>query len=167
MNRFYLRWGVILVIGLLITLLSVQRYYRDVHSLTPEQFQAETPPGIARILGRVEAGSLMKDGPVGQASFILSGEKIRIPVLYRGDSSEDLRELKTLVMIGQWNPSLQQFEADKMDLVPNYGFITAAYLLFLPLALFLFMMEHRVLLLYNGIKDSKLYESEVESIDTK
>ena len=166
-GRFYLRWGVILLIGLVITGLSVQRYYREVHSLTLDQFQSLMPDGTARIIGRIEAGSLLTDKQGGQASFTLEGDKARVPVQYKGESLDDLRELKTLVMIGQWNPSLKRFEAEALDLVPNFAFIIGAYLLLLPLAFFLFLMEHRVLLLYNEIKDSKLYESEEVYLETK
>jgi hypothetical protein len=34
-----------------------------------------------------------------------------------------------------------------------------------PLALFLFLMERRVRLLYNEIKESKIYESEVGELE--
>ncbi|MBI3609131.1 MAG: cytochrome c maturation protein CcmE [Nitrospirae bacterium] len=165
MKRLYLRWGGILAVGFLIVILSAQRYYRDVYSLTPDLILSRPPFGTVRILGMVEAGTLVKETPSNQARFSLSGNGQRIPVLYQGNRPDDLRELKTLVVIGQWDGSNRQFLAHEMDLIPNYGFITTAYLIMLPMGLFLFMMEHRVLLLYNKIKESKIYEPEVGSLD--
>ena len=161
MKRFYLRWGVLLLIGLAITGVGAQRYYRDVYSLTPEQILKERPSGEVRVLGRVEAGTLTTEAPSERAAFRLAGKEARIPVDYHGPDSDNLRELKTVVVIGHWDDAGRRFAAREIDNAPNYGFITAAYLTLVPMALFLFVMEHRVLLLYNQIKQSKQYESEV------
>lgn len=165
MKRFYFRWGGMLLIGLLITIFSAQRYYREVHSLTPEQLLRGQPPKTLRILGRVEAGTLMTEASRQRATFQLAGKEAQIAVLYQGEALETLRELKTLVVVGRWDALHHQFEAHEIDLIPNYGFITAAYLTMIPMAVFLFMMERRVLLLYNEIRQSKLYEPEVADLD--
>lgn len=94
-------------------------------------------------------------------AFQLSGEGERISVRYRGDDTENLRDLKTLVMIGKWDPTTQIFEGERIGLTPNYGFITAAYLVVLvPLGLFLFGMERKVARLYILIKEEKVYQPE-------
>jgi hypothetical protein len=113
------------------------------------------------MLGMVEAGSLRKDPLTSQMLFSLVEDGQRIPVVYQGKDTDSLRELKTLVVIGGWDAASQSFLAQDLALIPNYGFIIAAYLVMIPLALFLFMMERRVRLLYTEIKRSKLYEPEV------
>ena len=159
MKRFYLRWGAVLAIAVAIGFLGMQRYYRDVNALSPEQLLREQPARVVRVLGRIEAGSLVKEE--AQRKFLLSGESEKVPVVYRGDEADSLRELKTLVVEGRWDPSAHRLEAQKIAITPNYGFITAAYLLSLiPLGLFLFNMERKVALLYIMIKQEKAYQPE-------
>ena len=153
------------MVGVLIIALGVQRYYREVYPLTPEQLLQDQPTGAVRMLGMVEAGTLMTEAPFEQATFYIAGKKKQIQVLYQGEPSDNLRELKTLVVVGRWDNASQKFQAHEIALIPNYGFITAAYLIMVPMALFLFMMERSVLLLYNKIKLSKLYEPEVSDLD--
>ena len=101
-----------------------------------------------------------------RAAFELAGEKEKVSVRYSGEAPANLRELKTLVVIGRWNSSARQFEAHEISLLPNYGFVTGAYLVgIIPLSLFLFGMERRVELLYNKIKTTKLYEPEEGKVD--
>lgn len=148
-----------MALGILIGLLGMQRYYRDVNALSPEQLLKEQPIQTVRVLGRIEAGSLAKEE--GGMKFLLSGENEKIPVSYRGEETDSLRELKTLVIGGKWDPSAHRFEAQKISITPNYGFVTAAYLLSLvPLGLFLFHMERKVALLYIMIKQEKVYQPE-------
>ena len=165
MNGFYIRWGFLLLAGLFMTFLGAQRYYRDVHSLTPEQVMKALPRETVRMLGRVQAGTLRTEAPYEQAVFDLAGEEAPVSVYYQGDAPDNLRELKTLVVIGHWNAAQERFEAHEIDLVPNYGFIIWAYLTLLPLAIFLFMMEQKVRLLYNDIKEAKIYEPEEGQLD--
>jgi len=160
MTGFYLRWGVIILIGLWIVTAGANRYYRDVQPMSPEQVLRNHPAGPVRIIGMVEAGSLMKEPEKSQIRFALVRNGQHISVVYRGSDPDLVRELKTLVLVGEWGQDSQQFLADEIHLVPNYGFITAAYLVMIPLALFLFLMERRVRLLYNEIKLSKTYEPE-------
>jgi hypothetical protein len=165
MKGFYFRWGVLLLVGLVITFFGAQRYVRDVRPLTLDQFLKAPPAGPVRLLGMVESGSLAKEADSTQALFSLIGKDRRIPVVYNGKDPDNLRELKTVVVVGKWDDANQRFLAEGIDLVPNYGFITAAYLVMVPLALFLFLMERRVRLLYNEIKESKIYESEVGELE--
>ena len=80
---------------------------------------------------------------------------------YKGPKPDNLREIKTMILIGKWNPSDNVFEARDIGLVANYGFVISAYLISLiPLAIFLFAMSRRVGLLYEEIKASKLYQEE-------
>ena len=165
MNGFYIRWAILLLAGLMIVFLGAQRYYEDVYSLTPEEVLENTPRETVRMLGMVQAGTLKAEPPFEQATFELAGEQAQLPVYYQGEAPDNLRELKTLVVVGRWDSGQSRFKAHEIDLVPNYGFITAAYLVFLPLGLFLFRMEQRVRLLYNRIKESKIYEPEEGELD--
>lgn len=165
MKGLYLRWGGLVLVGFWIVASGAQYYDRNVRPLTPEQILKDHPAGPVRMLGMVEAGSVVKEATSSQVLFFLAGNGQRIPVVYRGNDSDDLRELKTLVVVGQWDDANRRFLAQKIALVPNYGFITAAYLVMVPMALFLFLMERRVRLLYNEIKESKIYEPEVGELE--
>jgi cytochrome c-type biogenesis protein CcmE len=182
MTRLYLRWTVVLIGGVVLAGLAAQRYATDVRPLTPEQLRQSRPPDRVRVIGMVQPGSLAieaggkSDGTdVAEmvASFNLAGElpgelageptglNDRLPVRYLGPADDNLRELKTIVIIGQLDGKSWQFVADRIDLIPNFGFISAAYLLgLIPLALFLFSMERRVTLLYTVIKETTLYKPE-------
>ncbi len=164
MKGFYIRWAGTIVVALVILALGVQRYYREVYCLTPEQLLAAPPATDVRVIGLVQAGSLTTGDH--QATFDLVGTAQNIGVNYQGDLPDGLRELKLLVVIGRWQPENRQFSAHGSDLVPNYGFITAAYILgIVPMMLFLFVMERRVKLLYNDIKQSKAYQSEMDRLE--
>jgi cytochrome c-type biogenesis protein CcmE len=165
MTGFYLRWGVIILIGLWIVTAGAIRYSRDVRPMSPDQVLRNHPAGAVRIIGRVEAGSLLKEPDSSQVRFSLVRNGRRISVVYQGSDSDLIRELKTLVLVGKWAKDSQRFMASQIHLVPNYGFITAAYLVMIPLAIFLFLMERRVRLLYNEIKLSKTYEPESEELE--
>jgi cytochrome c-type biogenesis protein CcmE len=166
MKRFYVRWAGLLVGMLILALFGVQRYRNDLKSISPEQLLLQQPIQVVRLLGIVQAGSLVYEPLSHQAAFELAGEKEKIAVRYSGQAPENLRELKTLVVIGRWNPSSRQFEAHEITLVPNYGFVAGAYLAgIIPIGLFLFGMERRVELLYNKIKSAKLYEPEEGRVD--
>jgi hypothetical protein len=121
---------------------------------------------MVRVIGRVEGGSLVYNPISHEATFVLTGEREKIDVQYHGEAPENLRELKTLVITGRWDPVIPRFEAHNISLVPNYGFVASAYLIgIIPACLFLFGMERKVALLYNKIKSTKPYEPEESSID--
>jgi len=170
MKWLYIRWGGILLAGLIITLLGVQHYRQEVTTISPEQILQEQQTGTVRVLGTVQAGSLSStDGESAsafQARFRLSGEREGLSVLYTGERPDNLRELKSLVVVGQWNPSTQVFESHGIQLLPNYGYVVAAYLIvMIPMGLFLFRMERKVELLYTEIKIAKVYEPEGVAFD--
>lgn len=167
MNRgFYIRWVVTLAIGTIIVGLAVERYSREVKTIGPDQVRslASTTEPL-RVLGMVEAGSLLKTNPFSEATFSLIQGESRIPVIYKGEEPDNLRDLKTLVVVGHWEAETGHFISDKIDLVPNFGYVLAAYLALIPVVLFLFLMEQKVMMLYNEIKESSVYEAEVEAID--
>ncbi len=165
MKWLYIRWGGILLAGFLIILLGVQRYYREVSTISPEQLLQEQPTETVRVLGTVQAGSLSSSTEESatpyQARFRLAGEKENLSVWYTGEKPDNLRELKNLVVVGRWNASSQEFEAHEIQLLPNFWYVAAAYLIvMIPMGLFLFRMERKVELLYTEIKSAKVYEKE-------
>lgn len=165
MKWFYIRWGVILAIGLVIALFGAQRYYQEVDTLSPEQLLQTQSTETLRILGLVQPGSLVLGDPNG-IRFRLSGEQQSLPVLYTGPPTDILRELKTLVVVGRWDPAGQVFMARDIALLPNYGYVLAAYLIgVIPTGYFLFRMERKVDLLYTEIKGAKVYEPEEGGLD--
>jgi len=197
MKGFYLRWAGIISVALVLAWLAAQHYDRDVRTVIPEQLLEARSEGTVRVIGMVQAGGLTivpqeasttpsdtspgaispntippKTIPMILAEFELAGRQAHLLVHYDGPADDNLRELKTLVVVGHLDSAgaagsggseTQRFEAHALDLLPNYGFITAAYLLALiPLALFLFGMERRVTILYTVIKDTTAYQPEAE-----
>jgi len=161
MKWFYIRWGGILIVTAIIGVLGIQRYHREVTSISPDELLRNQPAQTVRVLGMVEAASIIKEGEGEPVAFQLSGEGAKVSVRYVGEENDNLRDLKMLVVGGKWNATSQVFEADQISLVPNYGFITAAYLASLiPMGLFLFNMERKVAMLYIQIKEEKVYQPE-------
>jgi cytochrome c-type biogenesis protein CcmE len=171
----YIRWVVVIFVGLVIAWFAAQHYDREVKPITPEALLQTQPVGTVRVIGRVQAGSLTITPPESRggpllADFELAGEQAHLAVHYDGPEDDNLRELKTLVVVGHLNPGVspggRRFEAHEFDLLPNYGFITAAYLLALiPLGLFLFGMERRVALLYTVMKETTVYQPEADAVE--
>ncbi len=166
MTWFYLRWAVILAVGGLIAGLAFQNYRDQVAPVTPEQLIQFPVEGTVRVVGLVQPGSLVIDPEAAtvedfQAEFDLAGRLQHLPVRYRGPADDNLRELKTLVVVGQLDADGRILLANEFRIIPNYDYITAAYLLgLIPLALFLFVMERRVALLYTVIKTATPYQPE-------
>ncbi len=162
MTRLWVQWAVVALAAAIVAF-SASRYY-DQHLLTvtPEAvLDGGAGSELVRVQGLVEGGTLTGDASSGQAAFRLRGDRDALPVEYNGPPPENLRELKTLVVIGRWDAERRVFLAQDLALIPNYGFVVSAYLVaLLPLALFTFLMERRVRLLYNEIKQAKLYEPE-------
>lgn len=158
----YIRWGILIVVFSAIAFLGVSRYNRDVRAISPKILLSQATGMETRVMGMVDAGSLKRGAEDGAFQFSLSADGTRVPVVFSGDDADVLRELKTIVVVGRWDAELGQFNAAKIALIPNYGFIASAYLLsLLPLVFFLFYMERRVLLLYVMIKEEKVYQPEV------
>lgn len=168
MKGFYLRWGLIFLAGAAIGVLGIQRYEREVTTIHPEELLQSDPDETVRVRGLVKGGTL-QISPTGEEVLFTLGENgAEVPVRYSGPPSDSLRELKTLVVVGQWDAREGAFRAEEIAIVPNYGFILAAYLIALvPLLFFLFHMERKVKLLYTRIKEAKVYEPEEAGIDQK
>ena len=161
MTGLHLRWGTLLAVAVIIAVLAFQNYERTLANVMPEDVWAGHPNGVVRVLGMVRGGTLTGDPASGRRRFDLAGPREILPVRYEGPPPENLRELKTLVVVGRWDPAARVFQAHDIAPVTNYGFVVGAYLVSLvPLALFLFAMERKVGLLYEEIKQSKLYEPE-------
>ncbi|HEX9758109.1 MAG TPA: cytochrome c maturation protein CcmE [Nitrospiria bacterium] len=161
MNLFYLRWFIIFFAGAVIVGFGVQRYIDEVTTITPKEALQQESGKVVRVMGTLQGGSLLRNVSPKETTFLLSGEGVELPVRYSGPPSDSLRELKTLVVIGSWNPSDQELKSQSLGLVPNYGFISAAYIVtFFPMILFLFHMERKVRLLYIEIKEAKAYKPE-------
>ncbi|MFQ5598320.1 MAG: cytochrome c maturation protein CcmE [Nitrospiria bacterium] len=161
MTRVYIRWAVLSLLFGTIGILGFVRYNRDVRTISPKAL-LESPAGAhIRLLGMVEPGSLIENAAEGTVHFDISGEGRKIAVKFSGSDEEILRELKTIVVVGQWHRETGELVAQEIALNPNYGFITSAYLLSLiPLAFFIFHMERKVALLYIMIKEERAYQPE-------
>lgn len=166
MTNFYVRWSGVLIAAVALSAFTYNHYQQNLATWSPSQVKAQTPLSEVRVLGMVQGGTLAGRVETGEAAFKLIEsaalpEHTGIPVRYHGPPPENLRELKTLVVIGKWKASDHTFEAREIGLVTNYGFVAAAYLIgLIPLALFLFTMSRRVGLLYEEIKASALYREE-------
>jgi cytochrome c-type biogenesis protein CcmE len=161
MTAFYSRWGVLLLLALILVFLTHRNYQQHLASLSPTEVLASNPSGELRVLGLVKGGSLSGNVEAGEAAFDLGGLEQDLRVIYKGPPPENLRELKQLIVIGTWDSQAQRFLAREFGLVTNYGFVLSAYLIgLLPLAIFLFVMGRKVTLLFDEIKQSKMYEAE-------
>ncbi|MBI3594209.1 MAG: cytochrome c maturation protein CcmE [Nitrospirae bacterium] len=161
MKKFYLRWSIIFLLCIVFSLIAGNRYLKEVAVISPDELEQKSASIPVRVQGRIEPGSLQFESGRQQAIFELSGSQRKIPVLYTGDDLDNLREFKVVVLVGTWDSSTHRFESRKMALTPNYGFITAAYFVgLIPLLFFLFKMERKVVLLYDRIKEEKVYQSE-------
>ncbi len=163
MTGFYLRWtGVIAILGIL-AILSSKHYDQNLASTSPETVvtgnHGQTP---LRVQGMVKSGTLTGSPEEGHAAFELQGISKSLKVEYQGPPPDNLRELKTLILIGQWDSEAQLFRARETALVTNYGFVASAYgIALVALILFVFAMSRKVTCLYQEIKDSKVYESDL------
>ncbi len=162
MMSFYIRWAVLILIFGSIGCMGLARYNREVKTLSPKDLLASESASGLRLMGMIDAGSFVRTTGSEPTRFNLSEDGEKVAVVFSGDDVDDtLRELKTVVVIGGWDREANQFAASEMALIPNYGFISGAYLLSLiPLAFFLFFMERRVAILYVMIKEEKVYQAE-------
>jgi cytochrome c-type biogenesis protein CcmE len=162
MTRLYLQWIEIAVAAAGIVWAASRYYDRHLVTLTPDAVQTGgSVTADVRVQGLVEGGTLAGDLTSGKATFRLAGEHGTLDVAYDGPPPENLRELKTVVVVGRWDAGRRVFLAKDLALVTNYGFVVGSYLVALvPLAVFIFLMERRVRLLYSEIKQAKLYEPE-------
>ena len=166
MTSFYTRWA-ILVGGLIIVALMTYHHYQRALSTIPLATVVSRPPSsdVLRIQGMVKSGTLASNIEQGQATFELIDGPTTLPVEYAGPPLENIRELKTMVLIGHLDAQTQTFKAKDTALINNFGFVAAAYLLtVVTLAWVVFAMGQRVMVLFKEIKDEKLYEPENEPL---
>ncbi len=162
MRAFYIRWVILLAIFGGIAGLGGLRYIREVKTISPKDVMAQSSVAGVRLMGMIEAGSFIKALAGEPFRFNLSEKGEKVAVVFSGEDTDSLlRELKTIVVVGRWDREAGVFHASEIALVPNYGFITSAYVFSLvPLGFFLFYMERRVALLYVMIKEEKAYQAE-------
>jgi cytochrome c-type biogenesis protein CcmE len=162
MTRLYVQWAIIALATLAVALAAWRYYDRHLVTLTADGVvSGGAGPAVVRVQGMVEGGTLTGDPTSGKAAFRLEGEDQSLQVEYDGPPPENLRELKTLVVVGRWDPGRRVFLAQDLALVTNYGYVVSAYAAALvPLAVFIFLMERRVRLLYSEIRQARLYEPE-------
>jgi cytochrome c-type biogenesis protein CcmE len=169
MTGFYTRWAIILGATLLLAILTYQHYQQHLATLPVENL-LKKPPATqpVRVQGMVQSGTLEGDLEQGEATFTLVDGSASIAVEYQGPPLENIRELKTLVLIGRWNSQSQTFKARDTALIHNFGFVAAAYLIsVLALGWMIFAMNQRVMVLFKEIKESKLYEPEADVLGHK
>ena len=171
MTSFYIRWAVLALIALILSGLTYQHYQQKLVSVTPKWVtkNSSSVTSSLRLEGMVKSGSLSGNLQEGQAEFQLSGESTHVTVHYKGDPPENLRELKTVIAAGQWDPGQQIFQAREIAIVTNYGFVISAYLVaIIPLIVLVFSMSRKVTSLFQVIKESKAYEPQAEfHVDTR
>jgi len=165
MTGFYLRWAGIIVIAIILAVFATQNYKNHLASVNPEfVITGKHSQTTVRVQGMVGSGSLTGSPEEGHAEFELLGKTKSLKVQYQGPPLENLRELKTLILIGSWNPVSQVFRAQETALVTNYGFVASAYIIaFLVLVASVFTMSRKVTFLFQEIKESKLYEPELDT----
>ena len=162
MTGFYTRWAMMVGGLLLLAFMTYNQYQRDLSTIPLATVMSQpASTETVRIQGMVKSGTLK--GPVkqGQATFELVDGPTTLPVEYAGPPLENIRELKTMVLIGQLDPASKTFKAKDTALINNFGFVAAAYLVtIIALIWSLFAMGQRVMVLFKEIKDEKLYEPE-------
>lgn len=131
MNGKTVRWLAVISLAA-VALLAWQRYQRDVASVAPAAFNTLASGQSARVVGRVQAGSLQRAAE--GASFVLEENGAVVPVTYRGPDSDTLRELKTVLVTGRREAD-GRMAASEVSIAANYGYITAAYGLVIGLLL--------------------------------
>ncbi len=166
MNGFYTRWAIMVGGFLLLAVMTYNHYQRELSTIPLATVAAHAPSTESlRIQGMVKSGTLSGAIEQGQATFELVDGPTTLPVVYAGPPLENIRELKTLVLIGHWDNAAAVFKAKDTALIDNFGFVVAAYLVvILPMGWFLFAMSQRVMVLFKEIKKEKLYEPETDTL---
>jgi len=169
MTGLYTRWALMVGGILLLAMMTFQQYQRDLSTLslvTVITRPASSEP--VRIQGMVKSGTLSGNIEQGQATFELVDGPTTLPVEYAGPPLENIRELKTMVLIGQLDPTTKIFKANDTALINNFGFVAAAYVLtIVSMCWALFAMSQRVMVLFQEIKHEKLYEPENTPLGNK
>jgi cytochrome c-type biogenesis protein CcmE len=169
MIGLYARWAIIVGGILLLALMTFQQYQRDLSTIslsTVLNSPATSEP--VRIQGMVKSGTLAGAVDQGQATFELMDGSNTIPVEYAGPPLENIRELKTIVLLGHLDHESKIFKAKDTALINNFAFVAAAYVIVvLSLGWAIFAMSQRVMVLFKEIKEEKLYEPEIDPLANK
>ena len=169
MTGLYTRWAIMVGGLLLLAMMTFQQYQRDLSTLslaTVVTRPASSEP--VRIQGMVKSGTLSGDTEQGQATFELIDGPTTLPVEYAGPPLENIRELKTIVLLGHLDHETKTFKAKDTALISNFGFVAAAYVIAVfSLGWAIFAMSQRVMVLFKEIKEEKLYEPENEPLANK
>jgi len=166
MTGFYTRWAIMVGGIILLAIMTYQQYQRDLSTISlATVLNSPTTSETVRIQGMVKSGTLSGAVDQGQATFELMDGSTTVPVEYAGPPLENIRELKTMVLMGQLDPATKTFKANDTALINNFGFVAAAYLItVLSLGWAIFAMSQRVMVLFKEIKEEKLYEPENEPL---
>jgi cytochrome c-type biogenesis protein CcmE len=169
MTGFYARWAIMVGGIILLAIMTYHQYQRDLSTISLATLSASTPSTeTVRIQGMVKSGTLSGSIEQGQATFELIDGPTTLAVEYAGPALENIRELKTMVLIGHLDHETKTFKAKDTALINNFGFVAAAYLLtVIVLGWSIFAMSQRVMVLFKEIKEEKLYEPENESLANK
>ena len=169
MTGFYARWAIMVGGLILLAIMTYHQYQRDLSTISlASVLSSQTSSETVRIQGMVKSGTLSGDLEQGQATFELIDGSTTLSVEYAGPPLENIRELKTMVLIGHLDPTTQTFKAKDTALINNFGFVAAAYLVtVIALICALFTMGQRVMMLFKEIKEEKLYEPENEPFASK
>ena len=169
MTGFYTRWAIMVVGIILLAMMTFQQYQRDLSTISlATLLNSPVTSETVRIQGMVQSGTLSGAVDQGQATFELIDGSTTLAVEYAGPQLENIRELKTMVLIGHLDPATKTFKAKDTALINNFGFVAAAYLIAVfSLGWAIFAMSQRVMVLFKEIKEEKLYEPEIDSLANK
>jgi cytochrome c-type biogenesis protein CcmE len=166
MTGFYARWAIMVGGIILLAMITYHQYQRDLSTISlATLLNSPTTSETVRIQGMVQSGTLSGAVDQGQATFELIDGSTTLSVEYAGPPLENIRELKTMVLIGQLDPATKTFKAKDTALINNFGFVASAYLIaVISLGWSIFAMSQRVMVLFKEIKDEKLYEPEIDPL---
>lgn len=133
-------WLTVAILMLAVVGFAYDRYLCAVASVPPQAFAAMAEGASARVLGRVQAGSVKLEA--GNLSFVLEDGGASVQISYRGPDQDMVRELKTLLVFGKRLPD-GSMAAGGVSIAANYGFITAAYGLGIGLLLVFAWVQER------------------------
>jgi len=169
MTGFYARWAVMIGGIILLAMMTFQQYQRDLSTISlATVLNSPATSKTVRIQGMVKSGTLTGAVDQGEANFDLVDGPTTLPVEYAGPPLENIRELKTIVLLGHLDHETKTFKAKDTALISNFGFVAAAYVITVfSLGWAIFAMSQRVMVLFKEIKEEKLYEPENEPLANK
>ena len=101
MTWFYTRWAIMVGGLILLAIMTYNNYQRDLSTISLATLSTSAPTTeTVRIQGMVKSGTLSGTMEQGQATFELIDGPTTLAVEYAGPPLENIRELKTMVLIG-------------------------------------------------------------------